>query len=63
MKRLKLTVLFVLIIFAASLLVSGDIFITSSSPSLKIGDKGTQVEELQQRLSNMGLYTGSINGE
>lgn len=63
MKRLRLTVLFVLTIFAASLLVSSDIFITSSSPSLQIGDKGAQVEELQQRLSNLGLFTGSINGE
>jgi N-acetylmuramoyl-L-alanine amidase len=37
-------------------------YFTSTASSLKIGDKGQEVKEMQQELKNWGYYDGRVNG-
>jgi N-acetylmuramoyl-L-alanine amidase len=38
------------------------LYFTSTASSLKIGDKGPEVKEMQQELKNWGYYGGQVNG-
>lgn len=63
MKRIKIMILLV-IIFSIGFGIYSErsYFMTSSTPVLKPGDKGVNVEEMQQRLTNWGYYDGRIDG-
>lgn len=37
-------------------------YYVSTAPSLKMGDKGQEVKDMQQELKNWGYYDGKING-
>ncbi len=39
-----------------------DMYFVSSASSLKMGDEGQEVKDMQQELKNWGYYKGNING-
>lgn len=61
-KHIKLIAFGLLIIFNITLIGQESIYFTSTAPSLKMGDKGQEVKELQQELKNWGYYDGLVNG-
>lgn len=61
MKRhIKIVVFCLLAVFCFILLGQGTMYFTASS--LKIGDKGQEVKDMQQELKNWGYYNGTVNG-
>ena len=63
MKKLVKIVAFCLIVlFSVTIMGQGEMYFTSSASSLKIGDKGQEVKDMQQELKNWGYYNGNING-
>lgn len=61
-KHIKLIAFCLIVIFSLSLLGQGSVYFTSTASSLKIGDKGQEVKEMQQELKNWGYYDGKVNG-
>ncbi len=61
-KHIKLIAFCLIVIFSLSLLGQGSVYFTSTASSLKIGDKGQEVKEMQQELKNWGYYDGRVNG-
>ncbi len=61
MKRhIKIVAFCLLVVFCFTLLGQGTMYFTA--PSLKIGDKGQEVKDMQQELKNWGYYNGTVNG-
>lgn len=61
-KHIKLVAFCLVVIFCLTLLGQGSLYFTSTASSLKIGDKGPEVKEMQQELKNWGYYDGQVNG-
>lgn len=59
-KHIKIVAFCLLVIFCVTLLGQGTMYFTASS--LKLGDKGQEVKDMQQELKNWGYYDGTING-
>ncbi|PYG89027.1 N-acetylmuramoyl-L-alanine amidase [Ruminiclostridium sufflavum DSM 19573] len=63
MKKLVRIIAFCLTLFLSlTFLGEGRQYFTSIAPSLKMGDKGQEVKDMQQELKNWGYYNGNING-
>ncbi|ACL74423.1 spore cortex-lytic enzyme [Ruminiclostridium cellulolyticum] len=62
MRKYKIIALFLLIVFSLTIVDEGRIFLTSSAPSLKIGDRGEEVKDMQQELKNWGYFDGNVDG-
>lgn len=64
MRKLRVIIaLTIVIILFSTILVENNFFITAASSTLGLGSRGSNVEELQQRLKNWGYYEGSIDGK
>lgn len=50
------------LVFSLIALGEGKMYFTASSSSLKVGDKGQEVKDMQQELKNWGYYNGTVNG-
>lgn len=63
LKKLTKIVAFCLIlVFSVTFLGQGKMYFVSTAPSLKMGDKGEEVKDMQQELENWGYYDGKVNG-
>lgn len=63
MKKLVKIVAFCLVlVFSVTTLGQGKMYFTSSANSLKLGDKGQEVKDMQQELKNWGYYDGGVSG-
>ncbi|HEX2926526.1 MAG TPA: spore cortex-lytic enzyme [Ruminiclostridium sp.] len=62
MRKYKIIALFLLIVFSLTIVDEGRMYFTSSASSLKIGDKGEEVKNMQQDLKNWGYFKGEVNG-
>lgn len=63
MKKLVKVVAFCLIIvFCVTFIGQEKMYFVSSANSLKVGDKGQDVKDMQQELKNWGYYEGQVNG-
>lgn len=62
MRKYKIIALVLLVVFSLTLVNEGKMYLTSSAPSLKIGDKNDQVRDMQQELKNWGYFNGEVNG-
>lgn len=63
MRKYKIIALFLLIVFSLTIVDEGKMYFTSSASSLKIGDKGEEVKDMQQELKNWGYFKGQVNGK
>ena len=63
MKKLVKVVAFCLIIvFSVTLIGQEKMYFVSPANSLKVGDNGQDVKDMQQELKNWGYYDGKVNG-
>ncbi len=61
-KYLRLVAFCLIVVISLTLADGGSIQIKSTAPSLRMGDKGAEVKEMQQELKNWGYYDGLVNG-
>lgn len=61
-KLLKIVAFCLIVCFIVTFMGQSEMYYTSVSPSLEMGDKGQEVKDMQQELKNWGYYNGSING-
>lgn len=59
---LKVVAFCLVLVLSLTFLGQGKMYFTSTAPSLKIGDKGQEVKDMQQELHNWGYYNGKVNG-
>lgn len=51
-----------ILVFSVTVLGQGQQYYVSTAQSLKIGDKGQEVKDMQQELKNWGYYEGIVDG-
>lgn len=61
-KLVKIVAFCLIVVFSVTFLGQEKMYFTSSASSLKIGDKGQEVKDMQQELKNWGYYNGNVNG-
>jgi N-acetylmuramoyl-L-alanine amidase len=61
-KLIKVIAFCLIVVFSVTFIGEGKMYFVSTAPSLKVGDKGEEVKEVQQELTNWGYYNGKING-
>ncbi len=61
-KHIKLIAFCLVVVFSLTLLGQGSLYFTGTASSLKLGDKGQEVKDMQQELKNWGYYNGKVNG-
>jgi len=61
-KLVKIVAFCLIVVFSITFLGQGKMYFVSTAPSLKMGDKGQEVKDMQQELKNWGYYNGNING-
>lgn len=61
-KHLKMVTFCLIITFSLTMLGQGKMYFTGTSSSLRLGDKGQEVKDMQQELQNWGYYDGKVNG-
>jgi N-acetylmuramoyl-L-alanine amidase len=61
-KLVKIVAFCLIVVFSVTFLGEEKQYFVSNAPSLKIGDKGQDVKDMQQELKNWGYYNGNING-
>ena len=61
-KHIKLVAFCLVVIFSFIVLGQGSQYFTNTASSLKLGDKGQEVKDMQQELKNWGYFDGNVNG-
>lgn len=61
-KLIKVIAFCLIIIFSVTFIGEERMYFVSSADSLKLGDKGEEVKDMQQELKNWGYYNGNVNG-
>jgi N-acetylmuramoyl-L-alanine amidase len=61
-KLIKVVAFCLIVVLSVTFLGQGKMYFTSTAPSLKLGDKGTEVKDMQQELKNWGYFNGNISG-
>ncbi|HEY5584445.1 MAG TPA: spore cortex-lytic enzyme [Ruminiclostridium sp.] len=61
-KLIKILAFCLIVVLSLTFLGQGKMYFTSSAPSLKIGDKGQEVKDMQQELENWGYFNGNVDG-
>lgn len=61
-KLVKIVAFCLIVVFSVTFLGEQKQYFVSNAPSLKMGDKGQEVKDMQQELKNWGYYNGNING-
>jgi N-acetylmuramoyl-L-alanine amidase len=61
-KLIKIVAFCLILVFSVTALGQDQQYYVSTAQSLKIGDKGQEVKDMQQELKNWGYYEGKVNG-
>jgi N-acetylmuramoyl-L-alanine amidase len=61
-KLIKIVAFCLILVFSVTVLGQGQQYFVSTAQSLKIGDKGQDVKDMQQELKNWGYYEGKTDG-
>jgi len=61
-KLIKIVTFCLIVILSVTFLGQGKMYFTSIAPSLKLGNKGQEVKDMQQELKNWGYFNGAANG-
>ncbi len=61
-KLIKIIAFCLILVFSVTVLGQGKQYFVSTAQSLKIGDKGQEVKDMQQELKNWGYYEGKVDG-
>ena len=61
-KLIKIVAFCLILVFSVTALGQNQQYYVSTAQSLKIGDKGQEVKDMQQELKNWGYYEGKVDG-
>ena len=61
-KLIKIVAFCLILVFSVTALGQNHQYYVSTAQSLKIGDKGQEVKDMQQELKNWGYYEGKVDG-